>query len=250
MNWNQELLKVVRMGGDGDIDKIKQCLANGADINFRDESGKTPLWFACNSNDLWNTGNPTHLETIKYLISKGADVNNIDNWRSTSLIWASVDGDLEVAKILVENGADMEIKGYSTGCGTPALIFALQYKRFEVANYLLSKGANPNAETDFRWTALMEASYSGYFDIAKLLIAKGAHLDTKSGTGWTALITASEEGHLNIVKLLVASGATIGIRNDNGNTALDLAKTAEIREFLSNANTKYPKNSFWEMFNF
>ena len=55
----------------GHIDKVKELIASGIDINERDgKSGLTPLLFAINSKDL---------EIVKLLLDSGADVNQADN---------------------------------------------------------------------------------------------------------------------------------------------------------------------------
>ncbi|KAJ0412891.1 hypothetical protein ATCC90586_002521 [Pythium insidiosum] len=50
---------------DGDIDAVKQFLANGGDVNIKDEFGYTPLQAAVSYN---------HLELVLFLLSNGASV--------------------------------------------------------------------------------------------------------------------------------------------------------------------------------
>ena len=51
---------------DGNIEAVKQHLADGADVNGKDEDGYTPLHFAALVG---------HKEIAELFIAKGADVN-------------------------------------------------------------------------------------------------------------------------------------------------------------------------------
>jgi len=72
---------------------------------------------------------------------------------------------------------------------------------------LLAKGADVNAETKEKETALLIASVKGHTEIVKMLIAKGANVNTSlEKDGITPLMLASRRGHTEIVKMLLAKG--------------------------------------------
>ena len=119
-----------------------------------------------------------------------------------SLINASKNGDLEKVKLLIENGANIEVKDNN---GDTALILASYYRRLEIVKYLVEKGANINATND---------------------------------NGWTSLMYASKYGELETIKYLLENGADVNIKNKNGNAALDLAKIEDIKEVLRKAGAK------------
>ncbi|OII73367.1 ankyrin-repeat protein [Cryptosporidium ubiquitum] len=73
----------------------------GADINDKDEDGKTPLHYA--------SFRPNS-DYIKWLIEKGADVNGKDKYGRTPLHVASLSGNLEITKILVDNGSQIQLR--------------------------------------------------------------------------------------------------------------------------------------------
>ncbi|WP_341808246.1 ankyrin repeat domain-containing protein [Wolbachia endosymbiont (group E) of Neria commutata] len=93
---NHKLLDAAK---EGNLDMVKECIANGADPNTKDDYGWTPLYVAAKHG---------HLDTVKYLIDeKNADFNVKEfGFRYTPLHLAAYNGKLDVAKYLVEKGAD------------------------------------------------------------------------------------------------------------------------------------------------
>jgi len=119
-------------------------------------------------------------------------------------------GDTERTIKFIKDGCDVndnivDNKDWSTK--TP-LMYASEEGNLEIVKLLISKGANVNARTKRNWTALMLASGSGYTKIVKLLIEKGAELDVRDKGGGRAITNAKEKGHNEIVKLLKEAGAT------------------------------------------
>jgi ankyrin repeat protein len=77
-------------------------LNNGAEVNFENLEGNTPLIFAS------KYGNN---EYVELLINKyGADIDHVNKKGLNALITASIMKNLNVIKILLENGADYKIK--------------------------------------------------------------------------------------------------------------------------------------------
>ena len=68
--------ELIRSAKDGDIEKVKQLIVQGADVNAKDVSGKTALLWAA-----WYG----HTEVVKLLIQAGADVNAKDDEGRTAL---------------------------------------------------------------------------------------------------------------------------------------------------------------------
>ena len=129
-------------------------------------------------------------------------INAKNGYGYTALIDASKNGDLEKVKLLIENGANIEVKDNN---GDTALILASYYRRLEIVKYLVEKGANINATND---------------------------------NGWTSLMYASKYGELETIKYLLENGTDVNIKNKNGNAALDLAKIEDIKEVLRKAGAK------------
>lgn len=85
------------------VDYVQRELANGANINAKDENGKTALMKAISYSSP---------EVVKLLIDAGADVNAVDNRGKTALILAATQCSYPVTKFLIEAGAKVNAKDY------------------------------------------------------------------------------------------------------------------------------------------
>lgn len=145
-------------------------------------------------------------------------------FEAPALHFAIRQGDLKMTKYLVSKGAKVDGKN---NYGTTSLLAALTFKKKDIAKYLINKGANVNAPVlsggSRGWTALRMAANNGYTDIVKLLIKKGAKVNTKDANGVMPLHGASYFGYTDIVKILVSNGANINATDKDGNTALHAA---------------------------
>lgn len=80
---------------------ISTLLAHSADCNARDHKGKTPLFYATETNG--------SLDATSILLDAGADVNALDNSGQTPLFWADGPG---IVEMLLERGANPHIHDY------------------------------------------------------------------------------------------------------------------------------------------
>ena len=118
------------------VEIAKLLVKHGADLEAFDNKGYTPLMYHSIKGNV---------DMVKYLLSAGA--NNRDNEGRTALHIAST---VDVAKFLVENGADIEAVNNN---GETPLIYQSFCGNDEVVNYLLSVGANKNAKNNQGKTA-------------------------------------------------------------------------------------------------
>ena len=160
-----------------------------------------------------------------------------DKMNGTALHWASLLGQLEACQLLVENGADVNLK--NKGGYSPADIARLR-KNHRVERFLTSRGgtfmASPlnkaclegdltKVKREMLW--LVVQSILG-MQSSLLLASRGDlndisffEIDARGGKhGWSALMHATQEGHLEICQFLLQCGASVNLEDNNGWTPL------------------------------
>lgn len=91
---------------------------------------------------------------------------------------------------------------------TPVLFQAADEGHIEMVKILLQSGADVNkACTDSGATPLYAAAKEGRNDIVNILLKSGAEVNSTNTTGATPLYIASQRGHMEVVKTLLSSGA-------------------------------------------
>ena len=174
-------------------------------------------------------------EIAKLLIENGADVNMGSYFGMTPLMSASQGGYLEIAQILYESGADIYAEDES---GRNSLMLASQFGNLEMVKFLIENGAEIDAKDNSGDTALKWASLlllGNRLDIVKYLVESGADINSRNSVGMTALMWASSIGNLEVVKYLIENGANVNIGNRNGTTALGFAQNESIKNILIEA---------------
>ena len=147
---------------------------------------------------------------------------------------AAIKGDVDSVKTLLKTGANVN---FIAG-GWTILMFVAREGHTEIAKILLDNGADPSAKDTNGATALTISAEHGNVKIIKLLLAKGADIDVRNDHGNTALMYGAEYGHLDVIKTLLAAGADFTFKDKDGETALMTArrrKQTEIEQLLKNA---------------
>ena len=163
-----------------------------------------------------------HLGLAKFLVENGADVNIKDSMGRTALMIASNNGHLETVKILVENGADITIQDNE---GKTALKHATYPGHLEIINYLNNaqsvKSDNKAVNSDSKTVlTIVDWANAGSLDDVVKGIKSGEDIDTQNDSEYTAISVASENGYLEIVEYLIKAGADVNIVNYSNTTPL------------------------------
>lgn len=154
-NTREELgLKLILACEGGTLEDVKKLKEIGADVNYIDIRGNTPLVVACARMDF---------EKVEYLVKNNADVNAKElnkygnYYNNTPLMLACANGDEKTVKYLIENNAD--VNGLGRNMNTP-LMFACNRGNIRIINYLLKEGANPDSLNIYTQTALDFAKWN------------------------------------------------------------------------------------------
>jgi ankyrin repeat protein len=188
----------------------------------------------------------TRHEQLRALLARGENPN-VCVLGTSILTLSAASGDVEEVEILLDGGADPDRPKDSAG-GTP-LLMALGQSHFDVARLLIDRGADVRVETRFNNTALIElanslpspALHAEQLDLAQVLVSRGVPLDARlAGPRTTALMLAAIRGNKDLVQLLLKLGADPGLADNKGQTALTFALKkghADVAELLSAAGT-------------
>ena len=124
--------------------------------------------------------------SIIALIQKGVDVNGKDMNGSSALLVAARWGDINIVKLLLDNGATADEPRSPKG-RTPLMVACTFYSGATVCGMLIKKGADVNAKSKESETPLMLAAQSAKLNVVELLLAQGANAKMKNDRGETAL---------------------------------------------------------------
>lgn len=212
---------------DGDIERVRQSIDAGADVDATEADGSTALLWAAYQSDL---------EMVRMLLAAGADPNAANSFGITPLMQASRYGATPVIEALLDGGADLAAA--ATDGETP-LMAASRAGSADAVSLLLERGSDPDAVESYQGeTALMWAAAEGHLDVVDRLLDAGADPNiqarltelTKRTTradfptgGFTALMWAARNGDEAVVRRLVEGGGDLNLTNGDGASAMMIA---------------------------
>ena len=133
---------------------------------------------------------------------------------------ASQFGDLEIASLLIDWGADTTVANEN---GETPLHVALEYRNEVVARLLIERGADASVADEDGETPLHVASRHGNEAVARLLIDRGADALVADEDGDTLLHFALRHGNEAVARLLIDRGADASVADKYGQTPLHVA---------------------------
>lgn len=168
------------------------------------------------------------IEALKQALSNGAAINEKYGCGWTAFLQAVAGGYIEIAKFLLQQGAELYVKDNSDN--NALLYTAYCCGGSGALEFLIKRGLDVNSQNFYGFTALHYAIKYQRWGSAKTLIENKADVNKKDKKGNTPLHFAAkleDEGEyaegLEHVKLLVDNGAKINEKNNKGQTALDIA---------------------------
>jgi ankyrin repeat protein len=195
---------------------------------------------------------PGSRQTLELLHLHGGSVN-AEVGGYTALMAAAYSGDLDAATWLVGHGANVKAQ---TEAGCTALHGAAVSGNAALVKLLLDQGADPNVRYqepntsgDFQTPAINAASH-GHAECLRLLAEHDADVNVQGGPFERApLLCAVTTGREDVVGLLLARGANVQARDWQGNSPIDWARRrgdTRIVQLLAKANGKSGSESVSE----
>ena len=183
----------------GDVARIAVLAASGADLNARDDHGRTPLHVATFAKQRG---------AIEALVKAGAKPDLLESDRYDAVTIASVANDEETLRLVLSLGASA--KQVTSRYDGTALIAAAHLGHAGVVRQLIAAGAPLDHVNNLHWTAAIESIVLGdggprHQATLKALIAAGANLQVTDREGRTPLQLAQARGYGEMVKLLEAA---------------------------------------------
>lgn len=181
-------------------DKVVQILLTKFEPNIEQEGTvKFDGYVIEGATALWCAACAGHLNIVKLLVKAGADVNHPTKTNSTPLRAACFDGRLDIVKYLTCHQANIHIANkYNNTC----LMIAAYKGHLDVVNFLLQNGADPNEKALCGATALHFSAECGHVAVVKELLTYEAKFYTND-TGMTPIRSAAERTRHRVVEYLI-----------------------------------------------
>ena len=210
---------------------IEKLIGSGKDINvlqpFFDPN--TPFGKAMNKSALQSQYSPLHMavycnnvDAANLLVENGADLEVRDHTEATPLHRAVQGGLVAIAALLVESGADVNAKDFADA--TPIYWASAKEENAapEIFELLIKAGAHLGVVDEIGRTPLHKAVHTTP-EIVELLIKNGVNVNSRTKQGNTPLHVAMIGGDIEIIRVLLDNGADINAAGEMG-TPLQTAR--------------------------
>ncbi|MCZ9955246.1 ankyrin repeat domain-containing protein [Brachyspira hyodysenteriae] len=250
-NSNNEFFDYIEKG---DINKIRELLKQGTDVNGTNSEGWSALHVAVKAN---NTA------VLKELLSqKWIDMNPVlpvdtilmdgDNkWYAdgqTPLLLASYYGYADIVNMLLSYGADVLAK--DSVDDAMAVHIASARGNANVVSVILDSSAARSAGIDIvnvgdntGTTPLMWASMNNQVTVISALIKFKADVNFQDDDGWTALHFAAASDSYRAVEILLKNKADANIADIEGKKPVDITTDTDIKELLNKYTSAETENN-------
>jgi ankyrin repeat protein len=179
---------------------------------------------------------------VSLLLEAGASVERVERVYNSSLLAEAIfAGNIPLLRVLVQAGADLELKyedrtplllagvngdGLDSWEGSKIQVLDEQEwatlrdeHQTELIRALVESDADVNASTELD-IPLLQAARRGGLETVRLLLNSGAHLNAQNSVGETPLMVAIKADQEGVAQFLIRQGADISLQDNEGHTAL------------------------------
>ena len=145
----------------------------------------------------------SYIDTAKILIENGANINAVDIEGWSALSYAVNNGDIEIAKLLLENKAKIKDE----------LLIAIKSpiveSRIDMIKLLIDNKANINYADENGFNPLNIAIESGDMELTKFLITNGANVNSLMQDEVSLIGYAIAQNNMDLLQILIENGANV-----------------------------------------
>ena len=254
-------------------DLINRLVSSDGNINVQSQDGTTPLLFASGRGNfeattrLLELGANTELandygrtpllnvvresgnvEMARLLIEHGADINALDIFGDSPIVLAAWRGYKAIVNLLLDHNAEVPVDGHR---GLQLIRYSAKKGLERLMKKLVTGGADLSITGQQGASLLHAAAFGGSAEIVNILLERKLPADQADVFGWTPLHYAAGKGRLAVCEILIEHGVDINLRTISGLSPLNLAEShdrVETKELLiaNKADTsprQFPKSS-------
>jgi ankyrin repeat protein len=154
-----------------------------------------------------------------------------------TLFEAAAIGKFDVVARLIAAHPEL-VNEYSDDGFTP-LGLACYFGQAEIANFLVSKGADVNtpSKNGYQVYPIHSAVAANQTEIVRTLVENGAQVNVRQQSGITPLHSAANNGNLEVLIMLLENNALVDVRMEGGKLPGDMAREKgfdDIADILDN----------------
>ena len=233
LNKNAKIIKPILWQAclDGNIEKIREILEK-----YKKNSSFLKTIVCEKGNDKYSL---LHIAAAKsaheilrlfleFTEKFGADIDVLDFNNLTPFHYASFQGDVEIAKLLLNMGADIS---KPLPNGNLPIIQPVSLGHKDMVEFLVDQGVNIECfSIDKGYGLLHICVQENQIEILKYLISKNANVNKQTFKGKTPCYLAARYDRREILKILLENGCDPNIKSSKGTTALDVAQKKGLKE--------------------
>ena len=228
-SMRKDNISIYESAKEGNLFNIVAAKELGEDLHVKSSKGNSLLHFAVLS---------LNQKLVCYLLNNAFNIDEENDYLDTPLTLISRHRNNEaLLQYLLDRHATLEHKN---SVQETALMLCIKFGHATSAKLLIDNGANINAFMNINTPLTLTHDAIEYYqeaadefrDLETYLLIKGAHLDViTNALWWTPLIQCATNAHtehmLHHLELLIALGANVNHRDKNGRTALMLCATMQ-----------------------